>query len=354
MSRQHPKDKPLRGQFFPWQGLASWLLAQASRGRLWAYRKQWLQTVRLKTPVISLGNLTVGGTGKTPLVDLIVTAFENKGKKVGIVSRAYKAEAVSPQQVDVKDPRAARIFGDEPLWLALKHPMAVVYVGSKKWRTARVLETLENVDVIVVDDGFQHLRLFRKLNLLLIDLSQPISQFELVPRGRAREPFSGIDRADFILFTKSQSKNLETEKWLRGKGVFAKPYAILRQELEPLRRIHSLPDEPARPFAKKSRHLVVCALADPNSFLRLLQKRFPECDFETLFYADHYPFTERDIKNIERTRILKHCEFIVVTEKDEVKLKTFNQCATWIVAPLRVQFEEGEKDFYECLDQVIG
>lgn len=113
MSRAYPKEEPVQGQLFNWQSLASWLLGQASRGRLWAYRKQWLQTVRLKTPVISLGNLTVGGTGKTPLVDLIVTAFEKSGKKVGIVSRAYKAEAISPQQVDVKNPQAAKLFGDE-------------------------------------------------------------------------------------------------------------------------------------------------------------------------------------------------------------------------------------------------
>lgn len=242
----------------------------------------------------------------------------------------------------------------------MKHPKAVVYVGTKKWRTARVPETLEKVDVIVVDDGFQHLRLFRKLNLLLIDLSQPISQFELVPRGRAREPFSGFRRADFILFTKSQSKRLETEKWLKDQGAFAKPYAVLHQELAPLRRIQNpasqVPDsQRAEPFHKRGRYLVVCALADPDSFLRLLQKSFPECEFEALFFADHYPFAERDIKNIERTRILKHCESIVVTEKDEVKLKQFAQCANpWFVAPLRVQFEEREKEFYECLDHAIG
>jgi tetraacyldisaccharide 4'-kinase len=329
-----------------------------SQARVGAYQRRWVSSLTLKTPVVSLGNLTVGGTGKTPMADLVISYYEKHQKVVGVVSRSYKAEAQRPQRVDLAKSNAARIYGDEPLWLAQHHPEAIVYVGPQKWRTARVLETLEKIDVILVDDGYQHLRLNRQLNVLLIDLSQPISHYQVLPVGRAREAFSEFKRADFVILTKVQSRNLETEKWLKAQGLFRKPHALVKQKLGDLRRLRvekppenlnfRLMVDPDKPM----RLLVVCALADPKSFLDLLRNRFPQIQFESVLFADHYQYSGRDIDSIESQQKIHSCQGIVTTEKDEVKLRGFSKCASWIVAPLEIEFEHGEREFYECLRQV--
>lgn len=316
--------------------------------------------------MISLGNLTVGGTGKTPLVDLVVSYLEAKNKTVGVVSRSYKAQAMTPQKVDPRNPEAAQLYGDEPLWLAQGHPKTCIYVGPEKWRTARVLENLEGVNIIIIDDGFQHLQLNRQLNLLLIDLSKSVTHYDVLPMGRAREPMTEFSRADFIIFTKAQNRNPQTEKWLEKCGVFQKPFAVVRQELADFRRINF---ETAKPFSFEetkinpemmvsplmvSRWLVVCGLADPESFLNLLTKKYPKHQFVSCFFSDHYQYTIKEVIEIERMRSQKNCQGVVITEKDEVKLRRFPKCSTWFVAPLKIRFDDGESEFYECLDEVIS
>lgn len=345
-----------------WLTPLSWALSGLSQVRVWAYRNHWASSLTLKTPVISLGNLTVGGTGKTPLVDLVISYFESKDKTVGVVSRAYKASATKPTRVDIQNPEGAKVYGDEPLWLATVHPKASVYVGPEKWRTARVLETLERVNVIVIDDGFQHLQLNRQLNLLLLDLSQPISHYQVLPLGRAREEISQFFRADFVLFTKAQKRNSQTEKWFEKQGVYEKPFAIVRQELAGVRSMN-IPNQsnaidptgvPAGLVLSGSRWLVVCGLADPESFMDLLKSQYPKRQFESCFFADHHQYTIKDVMEIEKRRVQKNCQMVVVTEKDEIKLRGFSKCSTWGVAPLKIKFDQGESEFYECLHEVLG
>jgi len=143
--------------------------------RLFAYRKGWLKTNRVNTLVISVGNLTVGGTGKTPVVDLLVKELQRLKKQPAVLSRGYKRKDASSQQrlrfcEDSKiDPA---FFGDEPYLLAQRNPEVPVYVGSSRFITAGLAEKQDHPDILLLDDAYQHLAIHRDLNLLLIDAEQ--------------------------------------------------------------------------------------------------------------------------------------------------------------------------------------
>ena len=145
------------------------------------YNKGIIETYKAPVPVISIGNLTVGGTGKTPITDFCLKDLVAKGKKVAVVSRSYRADASDPSWVDVTHPFGARYYGDEPMLLASANPDVMVYVGDTKWRTAEFASTDKRgaFDVILIDDGFQHRKLHRDLNLVVLDATEAVSYTHL-------------------------------------------------------------------------------------------------------------------------------------------------------------------------------
>jgi tetraacyldisaccharide 4'-kinase len=174
------------------------------RLRVYAYEHGWLARRRLPVPVISIGNLTVGGTGKTPLVIQITEWLLKAGKRVAVLSRGYRRTSREPL-LFVSD--GARIIataeeaGDEPFLIAQRCPEAIVAVGADRYRLARrVLETC-GVDCIVLDDGFQHLAVHRDINLLLVDATDVDGLEGLLPAGRLREPMTAAKRATGVIVT---------------------------------------------------------------------------------------------------------------------------------------------------------
>ena len=171
--------------------------------RLQGYKKGWLKTNLTKTPVISVGNLTVGGTGKTPVVDFLVKELQSRKKIPVILSRGYRRKKSSNQQRlrycedNTVDPD---FFGDEPFLLAQRNPEIPVYVGSSRVKTAHLAEAQDHPDVLVLDDAFQHLAIHRDLNLLLIDAERGLGNRYLLPYGVLREPEDQWVRADAIYF----------------------------------------------------------------------------------------------------------------------------------------------------------
>ncbi|MDQ3013325.1 MAG: tetraacyldisaccharide 4'-kinase, partial [Acidobacteriota bacterium] len=177
----------------------------AVRGRIVAYERGLLKTYRLSAPVISVGNLTVGGTGKTPCVAFIAQALRDYGHHVAILSRGYKRSTsgrveVSTEKEVVCSPRES---GDEPYLLAQSCPGVRVVVDKDRYAAGQWLEERAQISVFLLDDAFQHLRLARDLNLLLVDATESLAGAKMVPFGRLREPLPGLRRADAVIFTRS-------------------------------------------------------------------------------------------------------------------------------------------------------
>src|SRR2546428_1442900 len=180
---------------------AAFGLGVALRGG--AYRRGWLKTRRLNRPVVSVGNLTLGGTGKTPLVEFLTKCLLKRGRKPVILTRGYgrrdsgRIIALEPGPGRVADPREV---GDEPALLARVLPEAPIIVGADRYQAGRLAEERFDVDVQVLDDGFQHLALARDLDVVVLDTTQQLSG--LLPAGRQREPCSAPARAGLVLLTR--------------------------------------------------------------------------------------------------------------------------------------------------------
>src|SRR5216684_6997544 len=161
------------------------------RLRFWLYAKGVLKQKRLKTPVVSVGNLTVGGTGKTPMVIWLAEQFLAEGKRVAILSRGYRGTNGTSDEIELMKFRLqGRVsFG----------------VGKNRFAEGRRLESQQSIDVFLLDDGFQHLQLARDLDILLMDASRPLAGETLLPAGRLREPLAAMSRANLIVFTRAET-----------------------------------------------------------------------------------------------------------------------------------------------------
>lgn len=286
--------------------------------RNFLYNKKIIKATQLSVPVISVGNITVGGTGKTPFTNFLIHRCLQKSLKVGVVSRSYKAQARKPVRVDPNQENAAYIYGDEPTLLAKRHPQAVVYVGRRKYQIALDLIRKEKVDVIVVDDGFQHRRLARSLDFVLIDATESVENYRLLPVGRAREVYKNISRADAIVITKSnlsQSDHIaKFQSDFSGKKIFNFDSVI--------ESIESIHDGKIMPLSEISKRIFIfCGLARPESFRQLLSLYRNDLQIDYKYFPDHHRYTSDDIQLLLSLKTLRQSQF-VTTEKDAVKIKS--------------------------------
>lgn len=171
--------------------------------RAWLYARGIFKQKRLRRPIISVGNLTVGGTGKTPMVIWLAERFLAEGKRVGILSRGYKGSAGTSDEIELMKTRLRQ--------------RAKFGVGPDRYAQGKRLE--DSVDVFLLDDGFQHLQLTRDANILLIDSSQPLAKQTMLPTGRLREPLSAVIRADLLVFTRAETVPGASEAIEKFRGI---------------------------------------------------------------------------------------------------------------------------------------
>src|ERR1700758_3408304 len=268
------------------------------RARL--YAQGTLKQKRLNRPVISVGNLTVGGTGKTPMVIWLTERLLAGGKRVGILSRGYKGSAGTSDEIELMNSRLQEraLFG----------------VGADRYEQGRKLE--ENVDVFVLDDGFQHLSLARDVNILLIDAAQPLARQKMLPTGRLREPVSAMGRADLIVFTRAETvpgTGAAVGK-LEGYPVFSAATRLIGfrrlGEGAALLRREEIGGGPFYAF---------CGIGNPAAFFRDLQNwNFApsgQCEF-----ADHHRYDARDAREVEAAAKNAGAAALITTEKDAQNL----------------------------------
>jgi tetraacyldisaccharide 4'-kinase len=297
---------------------------------------------RLPCPVVSIGNLTVGGTGKTPITSFVAGMLRDAGYRVGVVSRGYRrrggraALLVSDGRSILAEPFQA---GDEPCLIARDNPAVAVAVGADRVAAARLLIDRTSPEVILLDDAFQHRRIFRDVNLLLVDGREPWGNGRMLPAGPLREPISGVARADALVIT-------------RPEGRFPQTVAPLLARHNPGLAVFHARIEP-RVFVRPDGETVSCAslrgfsafafsgIARPERFeddLRSLGLRLP--GFRR--FRDHHPYALRDLEAVAREARAAGADILVTTEKDLVRISAWPARALPAYAlAQRVVFGEG-------------
>lgn len=289
-----------------------WLLPAASvfeaavRLRRMAYRRGWRQTERLPVPVVVVGNLTVGGTGKTPLTIWLVECLRAAGYRPGVVSRGYGGQRDRSVPAEVEAGSDARIVGDEPLLIARRTGVPVA-VAARRTDAARLLLGRGACDLIIADDGLQHYRLDRDIEIVLIDGERGFGNGRCLPAGPLREPPERANEADFIVRRGGEST--------AGAG--------FRMRLEGEQAVNLATGERA-PLARFSGQPVraIAGIANPDGFFRDL--RAAGLTPVTQGFPDHHVFTAEDVEP-------RNCSAVLMTEKDAVKCGPFATANHWYV-----------------------
>jgi tetraacyldisaccharide 4'-kinase len=310
-----PRYRPAQ----PWFTVASVL------ARLWRWgarkklRRDYARRRKLAAPVIAIGNITMGGTGKTPCVLLLARILKQRGRRPGILTRGYGRN--SPQKHLALAPGAIlnpEHSGDEPQ-MFVRSGLAPVGIGAGRFQTGTLLVRDFGADVLLLDDGFQHQRLARNVDVVLIDALDPFGGGQIFPLGRLREPPAGLARAHLILITRSELSDLAAviERQLRRWNVCA---PVFRAGVEPQAwvehrtgRQHS-PAE--RPFERAG---VFCGLGNPEAFRRTLARMGVE-PVAWLDFEDHHRYRARELRRISEEMRVQGATALVTTEKDVMNL----------------------------------
>jgi tetraacyldisaccharide 4'-kinase len=353
---------------------ASWLFSLGVQLRLWLYRKRILRDHPLGCLVVVVGNLTVGGTGKTPVVEKFARALRDRGRKVAILSRGYKSKAppfwkkawyalthtqeppprvVSDGQTVFLDSEEA---GDEPYMLARNLPGVVVLVDKNRVKAGAFAIKKYQCDTLVLDDGFQYLPLKGRLNLLLVDKTNPFGNGHLLPRGILREPVKHLRRANYIFLTKSNGRR---DPELEALIARHKPDADIIECVHRPKYLQRL-DAAAGPDAgrqglewlKGRRVFAFSGIATPESFEKFLR------DLGALLvgrerFLDHYRYTPEDLEDLYDAAERERAECLVTTEKDAVRISD-PAGSPLPVYYLRLEIEiiRGAADFDEAVGRI--
>jgi tetraacyldisaccharide 4'-kinase len=276
-----------------------------------AYDRHWLQPQKLSWPVISVGNLSVGGTGKTPLVLLLADRLSQRGWIVDVLSRGYGRSSNNVARVDPAG--ASEEFGDEPLLMA-RHGLSV-YVGANRYDPGQLAEqeaesaSLPSRRLHILDDGFQHRKLAREVDIVL--LQRVDLEGQLLPAGRLRESLGGLRRADIFILRAEDADLSERVMQLMGRHVqnadWAKVWIVERKTL-----LSSSPD--SVPAA-----LAFCAIGDATGFFNGLRQAGVALQ-STIAFRDHHIYNLNDIEDLQAAARRCRAKCFVTTEKDSMRL----------------------------------
>jgi tetraacyldisaccharide 4'-kinase len=292
------------------------------------YQKGIARSYDLGVPVISVGNITLGGTGKTPLAAFVAGVLADNGRKVCILTRGYK-RANSGKRVLVSDGTkilaGAKESGDEPFELALKL-LGVSAVIADKDRAAAGIWARENLgsDAFILDDGFQHLKLGRDLDLVTIDATNPFGNGWLLPQGTLREPVESLQRAGAIILTRANlAENIDSLKAQVKKIAPHPPLFVSHNKTTRLVSLSGLFTgelEASLPVPAPEKALAFCALGNPPAFFgQLRAEGFGLAGTEA--FPDHHAYSQKDILGLEDLARTCQAEILLTTAKDAVKLK---------------------------------
>lgn len=320
-----------------------------TRARMAAYERGLLAVSKLPVPVVSVGNITTGGTGKTPIVEWVCRTIANlgahegasDGKKICVLTRGY-GKANPKAQVVVSDGTELladeREAGDEPFLLA-KNLVGIAAVISNPNRAAAGKWAIEklNTEVFVLDDGFQHLQLARDLDIVAIDATNPWGGGSLLPHGRLRESPRGLSRADCVVITRAeQIEDLTPIKEAVQQFVINAPILSLRMLTSNIRRVDDESDhrdllpQPLGAF---------CGVGNPESFFQRLRGEGNKLAF-TRTFADHHHYKQSELDQLVEEALVKGAGSLITTAKDAIKLTSLNHRIPCYVLEIQISIDE--------------
>ena len=291
------------------------------------YRIGWKKAVKVDCPVISIGNITVGGTGKTPMVDWCLDFCKEYGKKAVVITRGYKGEREDKREVVLLNQETAKQLspqqvGDEPWLLFTRHPDCEFYITSDRRVAAGRVKDADTV--LFLDDGMQHLKLHRDLNIVLIDSITGIGNGHILPLGPLREPIQGLSRADTIIFSRT---NIKDSQWIREK---LKPLVVdipmFDAQYRPGALISSKSGNQTEvtELAGKS-VLLFSGIGNPDAFTSIIDQQGGVVTGHMVL-EDHVQYDEKLIEKITTFCSDQSEDTVyVTTEKDWVKLEAWKE-----------------------------
>ena len=312
------------------------------------YDADLIDSLKLNKPVVSVGNLTLGGTGKTPFIQLLIEHYQNRGLRVAVIGRSYKGSNKETTIVKPRLPHAAQVFGDEPTLLAKNNPMATVFVGPQKWRSAFAAAMKQDIDILLVDDGFQHRALHRDLDFVLLDATAKLEDYKQIPEGRARESWKSLERADFIVLTKVNLAEESQISRIKEYLPVGKPVLEVAYRLE-----FPIEDTGAKVLS-------LAGIGRPESFHQSVRQDTLYEIVGTMDFPDHYQFSLKDLKEIKYQQTSLFAQLVLMTEKDFVKIEPLLKQDSALrpedirVLPLKTFFLDSSASFDAALDRLVS
>tara|TARA_B100000427_G_scaffold329459_1_gene345747 strand:+ start:776 stop:1798 length:1023 start_codon:yes stop_codon:yes gene_type:complete len=298
-----------------------------------------LKSNQLPCFVISVGNITVGGTGKTPMVLYLCKTFQKHNQyKIGVLSRGYKRHTkgtilVSKGNGPIQNWESV---GDEPFMMAKKTKNIPIVVDSNRYRAGQFLIKNFGTEIIILDDGFQHRFLSRDLDIVMINGNTPPSDYKYFPAGNLREGWESIRRADAVIFTKNKPRSFLLNKIKKTNIPFFNSKLksfILFPKNPPKREVKNL---------KGKKVVLLCGIGDPKSFEKTIESY--DCIVKGLkFFRDHYFYNKKNISKIIEFAKIKKANYILTTEKDWVKIEPFQPDFPFIIIQIEIEILEKNK-----------
>ena len=341
--------------------------------RIRLYNIGIFSTKSLGCMIVSIGNITVGGTGKTPAVELFAKALLKEGRKVAIISRGYKSSSrfrmkrfikkifmLIPKDKHVKVVSDGKkiylnsyLAGDEPYMLAKNLPGVVVVVDKDRVRAGEYVIQRYGIDTIILDDGYQHLPLNPRYDVVLVDATNPFGNNFMLPRGILREPITNLNRANLIMLTKAQKGKdySELKNTIRQNNYNAD---LIECRHTSVSLVDVMDGSVKELFYLKGKKVgVISAIADPYGFENAVSDLGGNIVF-TKRFQDHHRFSTKELRDILKDGNRKNITALITTEKDAVRFPKLTSTRGINVFYLQVEMEivNGEEDFKKCVSSL--
>lgn len=361
-------DRLIKGILF----LFSRLYRRAVQFRIWLYDKRILRHHSLGCLVVSIGNLSCGGTGKTPVVEKFARTLAQKGRKVAVLSRGYLSKDRSlPEKIIAlfksnKKEIPPRIVsdgkhlllnslsaGDEPYMLASNLRDVVVIVDKDRVKSGRYAISDFEADTLILDDGFQYLDLKPRLNILLVDAQSPFDNHHVLPRGLLREPVKNIRRANYVFITKSDGspKLKHLKRFIRKHNKKAEIIECRHKPLY-LEDVFDQDEQVQLGILKGLKIAALSGIANPKSFEDFLEEYGAKIVYRERF-ADHHRFEQQEIIDFMNNAISKGAVAAITTEKDAVRIPRLDRRdIPFYFLRVEIDIISGQENFDQCISRI--
>lgn len=328
------------------------------RSRRSMYEYGILKKEYFKVPVLSIGNITFGGTGKTPMIIWLIKKLESYGLEVAILTRGYKgnlehkAGMIRGGQKFLSNPHE---YGDEPLMISKKMKRGAVIVGKRRAKNLKTYFSKVKPDVVLLDDGFQHIQLYRSFNIVLFDALLPLESYFTAPLGYLREGLTALKDADAILISRAdQASETQLEALLEMLAKYHRPnITIGRLGYRPTHVVDCFDQEVMKMEELNGKNVIaLTAIASPDSFYNLLENHGAKI-IDKLVYPDHYFFNHQDINEM-LMKCAQHNAIIVTSEKDMVKIKKVTKDSRILSINIEVNFLSGEDELITQVKDLLN